>query len=144
MNWWIWVVTGLGLLVLDILLLNIYYILWLGLAAIVIGGALLIFPTITLGVQIVLFSATSILLLVGWLKFKPKQNTTQLREQLIGVSGTVARWHNNTGTIRLQSPIGGKDEWPAKSSSSIKIGDSVEITEFTKGIAILSSKEKTS
>ena len=115
--WWHWAVLGGGLLVLDVLVLNIYYPLWFGIAAVCTALALALFPDMPLWAQIFLFAALAAAFLLLWLlllrpQYSAKNRADAIRE-LPGQAGVVVHYNaqQKTGTLRLQKPVGGKDVW---------------------------------
>ena len=132
MLWWHWIFLGAALLVLDMMLLNIYYLLWFGLGALAVGVALLAFPAMALAWQITLFGAVSAGFLLLWLLLLRPRARRKLhiaaKEELIGSRAAVVRFNNGSGTLRLQKPIGGCDVWRFTSSAALAAGESVVIS----------------
>lgn len=130
--WWHWVVLGVILLVADIALINLYYLMWFGVGAFIVGGGVLIFPAMPLWFQILLFGGISAAFLALWLLVLRPHNEKKLlataKEELIGAVAVVVRFTNGRGTLRLQKPIGGRDTWRFTSSETPTPNDSVVIT----------------
>ncbi len=59
-SFWHWLILGLALMILEILTPSSFF-LWLGAAAMIVGGLLWLMPGMGLGIQLILFSALSIL-----------------------------------------------------------------------------------
>ena len=66
--WHWWMLAGL-LLILE-LTAPAFFFLWLGIAAAAVGLILLVFPTITVETQLVLFSITAIVSIFAWRKYR--------------------------------------------------------------------------
>jgi membrane protein implicated in regulation of membrane protease activity len=69
--WHWWILAGL-ILILE-LTAPIFFFLWLGMAAAAVGLLLLVFPSIPLEIQLVLFGALSIVAVLAWRRFREKQ-----------------------------------------------------------------------
>ena len=106
--WWHWVVFGAGLLVADLVFINIYYLLWFGLGAIGVGLFLLGWPMTPFWQQIVFFGGLSAAMLGLWLVFlRPRALASRLREaqnEMPGQAGIVVSFANGRGVLRLQRP----------------------------------------
>ena len=140
-EWWHWLVLGCFLLVLDLLFINVYYLIWFGFSSLVIGAIVFVFASLSLTVQILLWALVSILLLVQWLVWlKPRAKGRQLekaRQELPGQAGVVVKFHSGAGVLRLQRPIGGKDIWDFSSTKNYLPGDRVVIDSITEEGKIL-------
>lgn len=147
-EWWHWAVLGFSLLVLDLLLLNVYYLLWFGIGAIGVSLALALFPSMPAWVQIVLFAASSALLLALWLLVlrprKSAQDMRNARKELPGMSGIIIKYnpHDKRGAIRLQRPVGGRDVWEFSAESATP-GEpaTIEIVEADGGVKLAPPSE---
>ncbi len=130
LEWWYWIVIGCTLLAIDTLLVNIFYLVWVGLAAIIVGLLSLFFP-ITTPWQIAVWIALSLMLLFQWMAWmKPKLNAhkmDEVKQKLPGQKGVVVRFSNGQGTVRLQRPLGGSDVWEFSSKENCIPGDPVII-----------------
>ena len=71
--WHWWILAGL-LLILE-LTAPAFFFLWLGIAA-AVGLILLVFPTIGLDIQLVLFSISSIVAVIAWRKYRETRPVT--------------------------------------------------------------------
>jgi len=72
--WHWWILAGL-LLILE-LTAPAFFFLWLGIAAASVGLILLVFPTIDLETQLVLFAITSIVAVLAWRKYRESRPVT--------------------------------------------------------------------
>ena len=66
--WHWWMLAGL-LLILE-LTAPAFFFLWLGIAAAAVGLILMVFPSIPLETQLVLFSITSVVSVIAWRKYR--------------------------------------------------------------------------
>ena len=66
--WHWWILAGL-LLILE-LTAPAFFFLWLGIAAAAVGMILLVFPTISLETQLVLFAIASVVAIVAWRNYR--------------------------------------------------------------------------
>ena len=135
--YWHWVIFGLLLMLSEIFLVS-FFVLWFGAAAIVIGGAVYLFPDISLTWQIFLWTLLSSVLAWGWFKFlKPlsidKTKAGLSREAIVGETGQVlSPPHDDIkGKLRFPAPILGDDEWQIISPESLSIGDRVRVTDIS-------------
>ncbi|MGI9307481.1 MAG: hypothetical protein ACR2P5_09330 [Gammaproteobacteria bacterium] len=114
-EWWHWMALGFGLLVLDIVLLNTYYVIWFGFGAFSAAAALAVFPSMPPWMQLMLFSLASAALLLLWKKLglRPQAAMRRARRELPGQAGIIVNYNEREkrGTLRLQKPVGGKDVW---------------------------------
>jgi len=69
--YWYWLVLGFGLLILEMLLPTEFVLLWVGAAAIVVGGLAKVMPSLSGEIELVLWGVLSATALVAWQKFKP-------------------------------------------------------------------------
>jgi membrane protein implicated in regulation of membrane protease activity len=94
--WHWWILAGL-ILILE-LTAPVFFFLWLGMAAAAVGLLLLVFPTIPLEIQLVLFGALSIVAVLAWRRYREKQrpvsdqpNLNRRGQQYIGRIFTLAQ-----------------------------------------------------
>ena len=144
--WWHWAILGCGLLVLDALVLNIYYPFWFGVGAVFTALATAIFADMPAWGQIVIFALSSLSLLALWLfVLRPRQTAKNMqfaRLNLPGQAGVIVYYNDKEkrGTIRLQKPVGGKDVWEFLNAAapSPRPGERATIEDIDEnGIAIL-------
>ncbi len=67
---WHWWVLGFGLFVLEMLLPTGFVLIWIGAAALVVGGLAMLFPAIGWSLQLVLFGAGSLVAFFVWKKYR--------------------------------------------------------------------------
>lgn len=135
--YWHWILFGLALMLSEIFLTT-FFILWFGAAAVVVGGVLLLFPSLSATEQILFWTVLSCLLAWGWFKYlKPlaidKTKAGLSREAIVGEVGQVLSPPNGEkrGTLRFPAPILGADEWLIISQDDLSIGDRVSVTDIS-------------
>ena len=147
LEWWHWAVLGFSLLVLDVLLLNLYYLLWFGAGAVGVSLALAAFPSMPAWAQIVLFALLSAFLLALWLLvLRPRNSKNAMRnakKELPGLSGIVVHFNSNEkrGELRLQRPAGGKDVWEFAADNATPGERATIKTVRADGVATLASSQ---
>jgi len=132
MLWWHWVALGALLLVVDVALVNTYFLLWFGFGGLIIGIAVWALPEMPLWAQLLAWGVVSGGFIALWLfllkPLRSGRNLEQAREQMPGLSGTVVRIADGHGTLRLQRPVGGTDSWKFRSKEDLRQGDAVHVT----------------
>ena len=133
---WHWFVLGI-ILMLSELILPAFAALWFGIAAIIVGALLWLFPIMSLNIQIVMWIILSILCTILWFKFiKPlsidKTKAGLSREATIGQIGMVIQvglTHDQV-VVRFALPVLGADEWNCRSLSPVEVGDRVRVVDI--------------
>ena len=135
--YWHWIVFGV-LLVLSEIMLTTFFILWFGVAAILIGVLLFLFPALTLNWQILLWTILSSVLAFAWFKYlKPlsidRTKAGLSREAIIGEIGQVitAPGAERRGRLRFPVPVLGADEWTIIASEALADGDRVRVIDIS-------------
>ena len=96
--WHWWMLAGL-LLILE-LTAPAFFFLWLGIAAAAVGLIMLVFPTMSVEVQLVLFSITAIVSIFVWRKYR------ESRPQVTDQPNLNRRGHQYIGRVfTLSEPI---------------------------------------
>ena len=133
---WHWFVLGI-LLILSELVIPAFAALWFGLAAIMVGVLLWMFPMMGFITQIVTWIILSILCTLLWFKFiKPlsidKTKAGLSREATIGQVGMVIQTHmeHDLITVRFPMPVLGSDEWNCRSLEPVQVGDRVRVIDI--------------
>ena len=133
---WHWFVLGV-LLILSELVLPAFAALWFGLAAIMVGVLLWMFPMMGFITQIVTWIILSILCTLLWFKFiKPlsidKTKAGLSREATIGQVGMVIQTHmeHDLITVRFPMPVLGSDEWNCRTLTPVQVGDRVRVVDI--------------
>jgi inner membrane protein len=144
-EYWHWVVFGV-LLMLSEIPLTTFFVLWFGVAAIIVGAIVFFVPDISLSWQIFSWTLLSSLLAVAWFKYlKPlsidRTKAGLSREAIVGEVGQVISVPNEKrrGRLRFPAPILGDDEWQIISSDSLAVGDRVRVKDVS-GNALLVEK----
>lgn len=123
--WWHWVVLGLGLIALE-MLVPAFYLMWLGLGALLTGLAAALLPLGFTG-QWVVWSLSSALMAGIWMKFFRNPDRTQAGQAAggaLGMVGLVTRPVDDLsqGEILFQRPVLGSDRWPVVADRAIASG----------------------
>lgn len=133
---WHWFVLGI-LLILSELVIPAFAALWFGLAAIMVGVLLWMFPMMGFITQIVTWIILSILCTLLWFKFiKPlsidKTKAGLSREATIGQVGMVIQTHmeHDLITVRFPMPVLGSDEWNCRTLAPVQVGDRVRVVDI--------------
>lgn len=136
-EFWHWVVFGV-LLVLSEIALTTFFILWFGVAAIIVGGILFFVPSLSLSWQILIWTLLSALLAVAWFKYLKPLSTDRTkaglsREAIVGEVGQVISVpvESRRGRMRFPAPILGADEWQIISSETLAQGDRVRVKDVS-------------
>ena len=142
--WTIWILAGLITLAVDIVLTNTYYLLWLGVAALLTGIAAIPLVGSPFWIQGAIYAITALGLLSVAARYRPVANLKNAGKSLLGQQVIVVDWFDGSGTIRLQSPTGGSDTWQARSMEEFKAGDSATISDFdaSRKLVIISHSKK--
>ena len=131
-EWWHWVLGGLGLVLLELALPS-FFVIWFGLSALLVGLSVLVLPTLSLAAQIALWIITSVVMVVLWFSvFKRSQHKTLIGTaagEVIGEVGllvsAVAPFQR--GKVRFQRPLLGSEEWVCTAESAIAAGERVRV-----------------
>ena len=133
---WHWFVLGI-LLILSELVIPAFAALWFGLAAIMVGVLLWMFPMMGFTTQLVTWIIRSVLCTLLWFKFiKPlstdKTKAGLSREATIGQVGMVIQTHmeHDLITVRFPMPVLGSDEWNCRSLEPVQVGDRVRVIDI--------------
>ena len=133
---WHWFVLGV-LLILSELVLPAFAALWFGIAAIMVGVLLWLFPMMGFTTQLVTWIILSVLCTLLWFKFiKPlstdKTKAGLSREATIGQVGMVIQIHmeHDLITVRFPMPVLGSDEWNCRTLEPVQVGDRVRVIDI--------------
>lgn len=140
--WWHWIILGILLIIIE-LGIGTFFILGLGIAAILVGILdLLIGLSFTgaLGIWILF----SILTIIIWFKYYKETTISTSGQSSRGLDtlGTVSKEikANGRGEVMFDSPVLGNTSWDATSKNDIEIGSRVTIKEIN-GQLIVVEKE---
>ena len=131
-EWWHWVLGGLGLVLLELALPS-FFVIWFGLGALLVGLSMLALPALSLTAQIALWIITSVVMVVLWFSvFKRSQHKTLIGTaagEVIGEVGllvsAVAPFQR--GKVRFQRPLLGAEEWVCMAETAITAGERVRV-----------------
>lgn len=129
---WLWAILGLILLSVE-MLSGTFYILWFGIAALCVALMLVVFPDVSLAVQLFAFASLSVLSLALWRRSyvpeQPKSRVGQAQDDTIGKVGrmTAAVSPEQNGTISFTVPVMGSREWTAISDQTIEAGEQAQV-----------------
>lgn len=129
---WLWGVAGLVLLALE-MATGTFYVLWFGVAALLVALAVWVFPDISPARQYFIFAVLSLGSLAIWKLYYKKTETHsrvgQAQGEEIGRIGIVFETVNATqnGKIRFTQGVMGSREWSAVSSNTIEIGSQAKV-----------------
>lgn len=133
MLWWYWVAVGLLLVVAELVVPS-FVIVWFGIAAVVVGLAAWLIPSVPLAGQVFAWAVFSLLLTLLWFKvFNPKIRTKSLSgmalEDIVGKSGMVVTppMLGKRGKLRFTVPVQGSEEWEFLTEDKLEEGDNVVI-----------------
>jgi len=93
--YWHWIVLGVALMLFEIVMTT-FFIIWFGVAALIMGLVLLLNGDITLGWQVFIWTLLSVILAVAWFRYlKPlsidRTKAGLSREAIVGETGQVIR-----------------------------------------------------
>ncbi len=130
--WWYWIVGGIALMLVE-LAGPTFYVLWIGLAAIAVGG-LTALVGLSLAQQLTLWALLSLCAAALWLRFFPAPRRTRSglsKEAVLGERGLIIREVSELqkGLIRFQKPILGSDTWPVIADERIASGERARIVD---------------
>ena len=124
---WIWGILGLALLAVE-MLTGTMYVLWFGVAAILLAILTWLMPAMPVSLQLFLFSALSIVALVIWRRNYKKHSTDlhigQSQGDEVGRIGTIveAVSPRQNGRIQFAQGVMGSREWAAVANEDIEAG----------------------
>jgi membrane protein implicated in regulation of membrane protease activity len=135
--YWHWVVFGVVLMLGEIAITT-FFILWFGVAAILMGVLLFFVPAIDVNWQIFIWTIMSVILAALRFKFlKPLSINKTLagmsREAIVGEVGQVISvpTEDRRGRLRFPAPVLGSDEWVIISQDSLAEGDRVRVKDVS-------------
>lgn len=143
--YWHWVVLGLILAATEIFI-PAFFMLWLGISAIIVGVLLSIID-ISFSNQLLIWIILSVACLVAWFKYitpmmRDKSLSGMAMEKLLGQEGTVTEYNQvtNRGRIKFPAPIVGSDEWEIIGNGDMIPGDRAVIVEISGNSLIVKKK----
>lgn len=130
--WWHWVALGLGLIALE-MFISTFFIMWMGLGALITGLASFILP-LSFTAQILIWTVASAAMVAVWMKYFKSPDRThagQAKEGILGITGLITRPVTETseGEILFQRPVLGADRWPVVADAPIAAGERARIVD---------------
>ncbi len=130
--WWAWIVGGIGLMLIE-LLGPTFFILWFGVAAVLVG-IVAAYGDLSLAQEISLWGGLSVGMAVLWFKLFPAPHRTRSglsKEAVVGERGLIVQEVSEMqrGTIRFQKPILGSETWPVIADERIASGERAKIVD---------------
>ncbi len=130
-EWWHWIVLGLCLSIAE-LAVPAFFIIWFGIGAIGVGLLLLIFPTLSVATQLIVWAVVSSILVGVWFRYLRPRTVTAVGTSAANVIGEVGilvsdLGPNSRGQVRFQKPVLGSDLWECYADTNLKAGDRVRI-----------------
>jgi hypothetical protein len=145
-QYWHWIVFGMILIIAELVIPS-FTIFWFGLAALAVGGILLVSPGFSLTGQLFIWALGSCLMTFLWFKIvKPRMaDRTKAgiaREAIVGETGQVikAPGEDRRGLLRFAAPVLGAEEWPFICSDQIAAGDRAVVHDVSGNTLIVSKK----
>ncbi len=129
--WWHWIVLGFGLCLAE-LAIPMFFIVWFGLGALLVGIVLLVVPGLGFNGQILLWTIASATLTLLWFKvFRGLADKTRSGQAsaALGEIGVLVRAVEpfQRGEVRFQKPVMGAEVWPCLADEAIAAGDRVRV-----------------
>lgn len=124
---WVWGTLGLILLAAE-MATGTFYVLWFGVAALIIALLTWLIPDITVSVQLILFAVLSIGSLFVWQNYykktSPDSRVGQAQGEEIGRIGTIIEPVSpmQNGRIQFTQGVMGSREWVAVANKNIAVG----------------------
>jgi membrane protein implicated in regulation of membrane protease activity len=124
---WIWCAIGLILLAAE-MATGTFYVLWFGVAALIMALISWLMPELNISLQLVLFAVLSVGSLFIWRTYYKKNETHsrigQSKGEEIGRVGTVieAISASQNGRIQFAQGLMGSREWTAIANENIAVG----------------------
>ena len=130
-EWWHWIVLGLGLIIAE-LLIPAFFIIWFGIGAMGVGILLLMAPGLSIAVQVMIWAALSATLVVLWFRYLKPRTMTAVGTSAASVAGEVGVLVSDIspetrGQVRFQKPILGSDVWECYAEHKIAAGERVRV-----------------
>ncbi|MFZ5937794.1 NfeD family protein [Pseudomonas sp. HS6-2] len=130
MQWWIWLVFGIGLILLE-LVLPTFFIIWFGIGAVLVSLIALAAPAVQLDMQVLLWVLFSSVTTFLWFKlFKRKQPDVRwTADSVIGEVGLLTSSVSlfQKGRVRFHKPLLGNEEWTCVADGDIPAGERVRL-----------------
>ena len=129
---WVWGALGLLLLAVE-MATGTFYVLWFGVAALLVAVISWLFPTISTSLECLIFAILSLGSLAIWkLHYKKTETHSRVGQsqgEEIGRIGVVFETVSATqnGKIRFTQGLMGSREWAAVSNNTIEVGSEAKV-----------------
>ncbi len=131
--WWHWVVLGLVFVGLETVTLT-FLMLGIGVAAI-LTGLIAYALNLSFSTELLIWSVSSILFVVGWWRFIRQRTVTQSGQPhyRVDTKGTVVEGIEPParGRVLFDIPVLGNREWPAFADEPLEMGTKVHIVDVS-------------
>lgn len=131
-EWWHWMVGGIALILAELAIAS-FFVVWFGIAGLVMAGVLWLAPGLSPTAQIGAWTVLSLAMVALWFRvFKPGLHKTRIGTaagEVIGEIGLLVTPAApfQRGKVRFQRPILGAEEWVCLSDSAIAAGQRVRV-----------------
>lgn len=131
-EWWHWLVGGIVLILAELGIAS-FFVIWFGIAGLVMAAVLWFAPGLSPTAQIGTWTVLSLAMVVLWFRvFRPGLHKTRIGTaagEVIGEIGLLVTPAApfQRGKVRFQRPILGADEWVCLSESEIAAGERVRV-----------------
>jgi len=146
MLYWHWMLLGMALMIAEMFLAS-FFVIWFGLGALLVGMCLWIEPGLSLGIQLLLWTAASGLMTLLWFRYlrplmKDRTHAGNARDAAIGEAGRVLRapHGDQRGVVRFTTPLLGDDEWHFICGEPVAVGDRVYVKDFSGNTLIVAKR----
>ncbi len=146
MLYWHWMLLGMALMIAEMFLAS-FFVIWFGLGALLVGMCLWIEPGLSLGIQLLLWTAASGLMTLLWFRYlrplmKDRTHAGNARDAAIGEAGRVLRapHGDQRGVVRFTTPLLGDDEWQFICDEPVAVGDRVYVKDFSGNTLIVAKR----
>ena len=142
---WMWAAIGIILLAIEMATVT-FYVLWFGIAALLVALGLWIFPNMSVAVQYAAFAVLSLSSLAIWrLNYKKTSSDTRVGQSQgdeIGRVGTVIETASlkQNGKIRFTQGLMGSREWTAIADETIEAGNEASVVAVVGNALKISKK----
>ena len=128
---WHWIVLGFGLCLAE-LAIPMFFIVWFGLGALLVGVVLLVVPQLGFNGQILMWTVASATLTLLWFKvFRGIADKTRAGQAAaaLGEIGVLVRAVEpfQRGEVRFQKPVMGAEVWPCLADEAFAAGERVRV-----------------
>lgn len=130
--WWHWALIGFAFILAE-LLLPAFVLVWFGLGAFLVTLAMLLIPAMDPTPQILLWTLSSVLMVILWFKvFKPSHHKVLVGRASAHIEGEVGMLAEavapfKNGKVRFQRPVLGSDLWECIADEPMEAGTRVKV-----------------